>query len=390
MADLYTSDPFLHRIVRIIGVLALIIAGFYALDLVRSWLTPVLQVLSPFLAAFLLAYILSPVVSALQRRLRFGRLLGTLVVFVIIVLAALGVLAYLLPLILAQLKTLVMAVKEGIPEALAWLSEKDYIDKDTINQIRSRLNDLSLDYNRMIAPLLDALKRLASGGFAAVGELTAGLVGSIRFLFGSLFFLAFVIIITFYLILDWYRIRPFLENVIPHRWQDKTFSILTKIDKTVGGFLRGQLIVALLVGSSFAIGLFFAALLGFPALGKYSLLIGTMAGLGGFVPYLGSVVGVTPALLIVMFTQTPTWSAKIIALAAVLGLFTLIQAVEGWVLQPKIVGKGAGLHPLVVLLALVVGTRFGIGGIIIAIPAAGVIKVLAGELISAYASKKAP
>jgi predicted PurR-regulated permease PerM len=137
--------------------------------------------------------------------------------------------------------------------------------------------------------------------------------------------------------------------------------------------------VAAIVGLSFAAGLFALGFLGFPALRNYCILIGTMAGVAGFIPYLGAVIGVTPAILIVLLTGDVTVQFKFIVLIAVLGLFAAIQAIEGFVLQPKVVGKGVGLHPLIVMLGLAAGAQFGIGGMMIAVPLAMVIRIFIRE-----------
>jgi predicted PurR-regulated permease PerM len=117
--------------------------------------------------------------------------------------------------------------------------------------------------------------------------------------------------------------------------------------------------------------------IGFPALTNYAILIGTAAGVAGFIPYLGAVIGVAPAILIIILTGGVAWSTKLLRSQGL--LFSLIQAIEGFVLQPKIIGKSAGLHPLVVILSLIIGSQFGIGGLIIALPMASVIRVLVRE-----------
>jgi hypothetical protein len=92
-----------------------------------------------------------------------------------------------------------------------------------------------------------------------------------------------------------------------------------------------------------------------PLLRRMVYALGVMAALAGFIPYLGAIIGVTPAILIVLLTGDATGSTKFFVLLAVVGLFAAIQTVEGLVLQPKIGGKGVGLHPAIVLLALVAG-----------------------------------
>jgi predicted PurR-regulated permease PerM len=220
---------------------------------------------------------------------------------------------------------------------------------------------------------------VATGSFRAAGEVAKGIFSGVGSVIGFFSFLIFIGIINFYFILDWEKIGPLVRKMIPPHYRQTMFDVLGKIDIAVGGFLRGQLTVSAIVGTLFAIGLFSIGFFGFPALRNYCILIGAAAGIGGFIPYLGPIVGVTPAIMIVLLTGGISWGTKIVTLIAVFGLFSLIQAIEGFVLQPKIVGKGAGLHPLVVMLALIVGAQFGLGGMIVAVPVACIVRVLIRE-----------
>ncbi len=173
-----------------------------------------------------------------------------------------------------------------------------------------------------------------------MGQISMGLFQAVREVIGFGAFLAFVAIFNFYLLLDKDRVEPFVINSIPPKYRKQAVDILKKMDTALGDFLRGQLIVALMVGLMFALGLFLIGVLGFATLTKFSLLIGTAAGICGIIPYFGSIMGVTPALVIVLFSAT-AWETKIIGFLLVAGIFIVIQAIEGMVLQPKILGKGA-------------------------------------------------
>lgn len=372
-----SEDPALRKIVYILGIMGVIVLGFYTARLLAFPMAVLFDILSPFLVGGILAYILAPMVMAIQRRLRLGRLAGTLLVFFIILAIFFLVLAVAIPLIIFQLLDLVEALREAIPRLIESAAENRYlgINPEMIKDISEKLGDLKIDYEKILGSALPALKSITTGGLAAVGGVFKGLWS----VFGLAGFLAFVAIIIFYLILDWEKIGPFVRRAIPPQYQTRTFEILGKMDVAVGGFLRGQLTVSLIVGVCFAVGLLFIGLLGFPALRNFSLLIGTAAGIGGFIPYLGPIIGVTPALIIVLLSGGVGWTGKLIAAAVVLGLFMIIQAIEGLVLQPRIVGKGAGLHPLAVMLALVTGAYFGITGMIVAVPAASIIRVLLRE-----------
>jgi len=381
MTELKIADPFLRRIVYALGVMAVIVFGFYTFGLLKGFLVFSLNVLSPFLIGLIVAYILAPVVIRLQHQLRLGRVLGTLMIYMIIFLLIGLVLLILIPTIISQLIRLSDALREGVPALLNWLSENKYLQMDSnlIKSIQEALAKIKIDYEQIASSILPALRRIAFGGFSAAWGVVREMFSSVFTVIAFVTFLVFIGIINFYLILDWERIGPFIRKMVPPRHRERVLHIFEKMDFAVGGFLRGQITVAAIVGISFAAGLFGLGFLGFPALRNFAILIGTLAGVSGIIPYLGAVIGVTPAILIVLLSGGTAWTTKIVALIAVLALFSLIQAIEGFVLQPKIVGKGAGLHPLIVLLALVVGSQFGIGGMVIAVPLAAVIRVLVRE-----------
>ncbi len=381
MTDFRISDPLLRRLAYAIGVMGVIAFGFYTMSLLKSVIIVTLKVLSPFMTAFLVAYILAPVVIGLQQQLKLGRIMGTLVLYIIIFLLIFLMLAFLIPKVISELLALIEIIKTALPGLLRWISDHPYlkVDQDLINAIQTRIQNIQIDFEKIISTIIPGLKRLASGGVEAFGIATRGLFSGVGSVVGFFSFLIFVGIINFYLIIDWEKIRPIIRKMVRPHHRRRTFEVLDKVNNAVGGFLRGQITVSIIVGSLFAIGLFFMGFTGFPALRNYSILIGTAAAIGGFIPYLGALIGVTPAILIILLTGGVTWSVKLISLLVVLGIFSAIQAIEGFILQPKIVGKGAGLHPLVVMLALIAGAQFGIGGMIVAVPLASIIRVLVLE-----------
>ena len=381
MSDFRISDPLLRKIVYAVGFMGIITFGFYTFSLLKGGIVLILDVLTPFLAALLLAYILAPVVIHLQQHLKLGRIMGTLALYLIIILAVFVLLAFLIPTVLSEFVRLFHTVKAGFPPLLDKLAHNPYfqVDAELLGIVQNKINEIQMDYEKIISALLPGLKKMASGGLEAVGIATKGIFSGLGSLFSFFSFIIFVGIINFYFIVDWEKIRPAIRKMIPPQRRDQMFDILEKMDTAVGGFLRGQLTVSAIVGSLFALGLFGLGFTGFPALRNYCVLIGTAAAIGGFIPYLGAVMGVTPAIMIVMLTAGAPWSVKFITLGFVLLLFVAIQSLEGFVLQPKIVGKGAGLHPLAVMFALVFGAQFGIGGMIVAVPLASVIRVLLRE-----------
>jgi predicted PurR-regulated permease PerM len=378
MATFLLSEPLLRRLLYALAIMAVIAFGFYTFSLLKTALAMATEVLAPFLAGLLLAYILAPAVVALQRRLGLGRIMGTMVLFLLVASAASLLLGILIPAVVTELIALFKLLKTTLPDLLKRLSQRApfQVDDALVRSIQNYILSLEISFEKLAGLLLPGLKTMATEGFETVGQATRGLFSGIGSVVGFFSFLIFVGIINFYLIVDWEKIGPLIRKMVPPQRRERFFEVLQKIDLAMGGFLRGQLTVSALVGSMFAAGLFGISLMGFPALRNYCLLIGTAAAIGGFIPYLGPIIGLTPAVLILLLTMGVDWSTKLLTLALLLALFSLIQAIEGFVLQPRIVGKGAGLHPLVVLFALILGAQFGIGGMIAAVPLASVVRVL--------------
>jgi predicted PurR-regulated permease PerM len=381
MTDFRIADPFLRRLAYALGIMGVVAFSFYTFSLLQEALQLLLRTLTPFLAGLLLAYLLAPAVIVLQRHLRLGRIAGTIAVYLLVFLAFFLFVGFLIPTVAAEFIRLFKTIQTGLPPLLNRLADNPYfrVDREMIVALQSRIQEIQFDYRTLTDSLLPAFRKLASGGMEAVGFATRSLFGGVGSVMGFFSFLAFAGIINFYFIIDWERIRPVIRKMVPPGRRERVFDILDKIDHAVGGFIRGQITVSIIVGSLFAAGLFLMGFAGFPALRNYCVLIGTAAAVFGFIPYLGAVMGVAPALLIILLTTGTPWAAKLPALGWILLIFAGLQALEGLVLQPRIVGKSAGLHPLLVMLALIFGGQFGIGGMIVAVPLACVLRVLVRE-----------
>lgn len=378
MVNVNVDDANLKRIFFALGALGCIVLGFTAIGLLKTPFEFLFSLLSPFLLALILAYVLAPVVSFLQKKLRLGRVGGTLLVFFLILLAFFIVMAILIPVLISQSIDLVETLRVVMPGWIQAISDHPSfnIDPDLVKTLETRIKNIEIDYEAIAGSLLPVVQKATSGGISTMGQISMTVFRGVRSVIGFGAFFVFVAIVNFYLVLDWDRVGPFLRQAIPPKYRERTWDIMDKMDDAVGGFLRGQLTVSFLVGLMFAVGLFFTGFIGFPALTQFSILIGVAAGIGGFIPYLGPIVGVTPALLIVLLSGSPEWKIKLMGFLVAGGIFVAIQAIEGMVLQPKILGKGAGLHPIAIMLALAAGAWFGITGMIAAVPVACMVRVL--------------
>jgi predicted PurR-regulated permease PerM len=195
----------------------------------------------------------------------------------------------------------------------------------------------------------DVLKSAGSHGMALIG-----IIANILLL----------PVVLFYLLRDWDGFVSSMGELVPREWHDKTVSIAKEIDQVLAEFLRGRLTVMLAMSAFYALGLWLAGL-------DMALPIGLIAGLLGFVPYLGIALGLSLALLVAALQFTSFGQV-----VPVLLVFGIGQLLEGMVLTPKLVGNRIGLHPVIVIFALLAGGQlFGFAGLLLALPVSAAIAV---------------
>jgi predicted PurR-regulated permease PerM len=182
-------------------------------------------------------------------------------------------------------------------------------------------------------------------------------------LLSQLFSILLAPVLAFYLLRDICRFKEDFFSLIPHRWQNDIVILTGEINKVLDSYIRGYLLVCLIVGVLTGTAMF---LLGV----EFALILGLFAGLTELIPYLGPFIGALPAVLLALLKSK--WLAVKVILA-----FLFIQQLEGNVISPKILGDRVGLHPLAVILTLVVaGKLFGLPGMLLAVPSAAVIRII--------------
>jgi predicted PurR-regulated permease PerM len=197
------------------------------------------------------------------------------------------------------------------------------------------------------------------------GKILLGVGKSGGVLVAAVLSLFLIPILTFYMLRDWDTFMAHLSALIPGRQRETVLKLARETDDVLGAFLRGQVLVMLALATIYTLGLSLVGL-------KFAVAIGVVAGLVSFVPYLGFVFGIGLAGLTVALEPNPLWN-----LVGVVATFTIAQAIEGSFLTPKLVGDRIGLHPVIVIFAVVAGGQlFGFFGILLALPAAAVLSVL--------------
>jgi predicted PurR-regulated permease PerM len=185
--------------------------------------------------------------------------------------------------------------------------------------------------------------------------------------------LVLIPVVTFYLLRDWDRIVQGVHESLPRSWEPTVVRLVRECDEVIGAFIRGQLLVMLALGACYTVGLLLVGL-------DLALLIGTLAGLASVVPYLGLVLGLGAASIAAL-VQFGEW----LPVAWVVAVFLVAQLAEGMYLTPRLVGDRIGMHPVLVIFAVMAGGQlFGFTGVLLGLPVAAVVLVLLRHVHERY------
>lgn len=308
-------------------------------------------VLAPFMTAAILAYIGDPLVDRLER-LKLSRTWAVVVVFLSLSLLLFVLLLVLVPLLEKQVALLIAKV----PGYVDWLQQR-------------ALPWLAGQLGLSETPDLQALKEYAGahwqGAGGAVGRALAAVSSSGLSLLGWLANLLLIPVVTFYLLRDWDILVARIRELLPRHIEAETVRLARAVDDVLGAFFRGQLLVMLALGFVYTVGLWLVGL-------DLALLLGMLAGLVSFVPYLGFIVGIVSAGVAALMQFHDA-----LHVVYVLAVFGVGQLLEGMVLTPLLLGERIGLHPVAVIFAVLAGGQlFGFVGVLLALPVAAVIVVL--------------
>lgn len=317
-------------------------------------------VLMPFAVAAMLAYLGDPLADRLER-LGLNRMWAATIVFVVIMVAVVGVLLLLIPLIARQVENLI----SNLPRYGDWAQNTVW----PWLQARLHLDPHTFDSDRLLTAIKEHMASIGGVATAVLGKVSRSGLGIAMWLTN----LVLIPVVAFYLLRDWDRLVAKVDGMLPRSIQPTIAHLASESDKILGAFVRGQLLVML------ALGVFYGAGLGLVGL-SVGLLIGMVAGLLSFVPYLGFIIGFVAAIIAAL-VQYGDWTHVLL----VCGVFVIGQLLEGYVLVPKLVGDKIGLHPVAVIFAVLAGGYlFGFLGVLLALPAASVIMVLLRYLIERY------
>ncbi len=305
------------------------------------------DVLLPFIVGGAIAYMLDPVADRLER-LKFSRVAATATLALIAVLVIFPVFFFVIREVAEQAAELVRQAPEYLSSLFGYLSE--------------RIPALSDENSALNKALGSVGSTLQERGTELVQRVFSSALGVIN----AAVFIVVVPVVAFYLLLDWDNMIARIDTLLPRDHRDTIRTLATEIDNTLASFVRGQLTVCAILGTFYAVALMAVGL-------QFGLVVGVIAGLITFIPYVGALVGGALAigLALFQFWGDPQW----IVVVAI--IFAIGQFLEGNILTPKLVGESVGLHPVWLLFALsAFGTIFGFVGMLVAVPVAAMIGVV--------------
>jgi predicted PurR-regulated permease PerM len=322
-------------------------------------------VLMPFVAAIILAYLLDPVVDRLER-MGLSRLFGTLLVMLLVTLVFVLVLLAAVPVLVNQLSAF-------IEKGPGYIARLQVLIAEQWGPLIARLGG---------PERLKEVQTALSGGMGDAAKWAGGVLTSIisggSTVVGLISLLVLTPVIAFYLLLDWDHMVAKVDGWLPRPQAPVIRQLARQMDQTVAGFLRGQALLCLILGAFYAVALSVIGL-------NFGFLIGIVAGIISFVPFVGSITGflIGGGVAIAQFWPEYWW------ILAVLGVFALGQFIEGNILQPKLLGDAVGLHPVWLMFSLLAfGSLFGFVGVLLAVPVAAAIGVLVRFMLGQYLTSR--
>ncbi len=308
-------------------------------------------VLAPFVLAALFAYLGDPIADRLEKRM--PRAAAVSLVFLVMIIVFVAILLVLVPFIERQISNFLAQLPTWIEwfqtRAAPWLEEHFGVSTDV------------LDTQKLIGVLQDNWRE--AGGFATT--VVAKVSKSGLTIVGWALNIVMIPVVAFYLLRDWDIMVARIHALVPRSIEPVVTRLARESDEVLGAFLRGQLSVMVVLGIIYGVGLWIAGI-------SVGPLIGMIAGLISFVPYLGAITGVLMGL-IAAIVQYQDWQH--VAYVAI--VFAIGQTLEGYVLVPRLVGEKIGLHPVAVIFAVLAGGElFGFVGVLLALPVASVVMVL--------------
>jgi sporulation integral membrane protein YtvI len=327
------------------GIITLF-ALYFVVQIFRKY-TLISDTFFTILVSMLLAYLLNPSVTYFERK-GMKRILAASIVYLII----LGGIVILFLAVLPRTGREIMRLGANLPQYLTsvtnWFQNLYSSYSDTFGEMPEILQSIE----NVVSQNIDRIQQSLANG---AEKFILGLAGMLS----RIVSLVLTPVLTFYFLVDKDHFQKKVDVLIPSRYKEEIYKLLSEMDDAMSQFIRGRLLMAVIVGITTTIFLFLMGI-------EFAIIIGFITGLADIIPYIGPFLGFLPAVVFA-FISSPTKALWVGA------LFLLIQWMENNILGPKVLGKTTGMHPLTVLVSIITGgTIFGVMGMIVSVPAVNI------------------
>jgi putative permease len=306
------------------------------------------DLLTIVIVSFLIAYILDPVASFMEGK-GLSRSAATAIIFIVFFLIIALFVWLVLPGVFSQLLVLQKQLGSGGTDSLIQ-AVQDFI-KSSVGTV----NIESLDLKGKLESLM-----------TIVSEQVLAILSNLVSILSAVAIIPFVV---YFFLRDGRHMKKLFVSYVPNRYFEITLNIMHKIDGQLGGYLRGQFTEATVVGVLGAIALLILNV-------NYSIIIGIFSGLANMIPYVGPVAGAIPAIVVTLVN-----GGSMITIIYIIIAFAVVQFIDNMLVQPIVLSKSVDLHPLIIVFAVLIGGKFfGLLGLLLAVPAAGMLKVTSSEI----------
>ncbi len=318
------------------------------------------SVLLPFVVGIVLAYFLDPLVSRIKKESGTSRTVATTIVIAVALLILVPLFILLFSAVFAQATEYALMLPEYVKKFVQRIMQivqelQVYFPSLNKDNLETLLQENMANYLKLAGKLVQSV---LANGFAFINVMSLLLISPV---------------VAFYMLRDWHGFTGRIYSLIPKKHKQTLMDGIEETNKIISGYLRGQALVCLCLGTFYSIGLWAIGL-------DFGVLVGFLAGIISFIPYVGSISGFLIAITIAI-----TQFGDFTHIALVLAVFGVGQFLEGNFLTPKLVGENIGLHPVWVMFALLAGgVLLGLLGMIIAVPCAAIIGVLLRYMIKHY------
>ncbi len=303
------------------------------------------DILTPVFVSMLIAYILDPLVDKLEKK--FSRTFSIIILILICLVLISLIIFFVIPAFISEFNKLSVNFPNYVDKFKHLLGKASFI-----------FDKFQFSIKKLIPHSIEIANKIINNMFSIISNF-------VNFLLVPVF--------TFYFLKEFDNIKENIFDKVPSRFKKKTMSIATKIDNSVSSFVRGQLLICVILAFLYSMGLLIIKI-------DLALIIGVFSGFASIIPYFGFFIGLISSVLI-SFVEYHNLASFI----KVVAVFGIVQMLESFIITPKILGDNVGIHPVVVILSLMIfGKIFGFIGLIIAIPLAATLKVFYDEIIFYY------